>query len=827
MSRVLIVDGNSILNRAFYGVAPLTASDGTPTGAVYGFIKMLKWQIDELKPDYLVCAFDLPDPTFRHKMYDGYKANRSGMPDDLAAQLPFAKASAEAMGFMLITKSGYEADDIIGTVAAKADTAGIDAYVYTGDRDSLQLISEHTRILLAKNKGNVIFDRKLFFSEYGVYPEQFVDVKALMGDSSDNIPGVRGIGEKTALKLIADAGDLDTLYSSLDSYSKGAALTKLTDGKESAYLSRTLAKINTNVPEIDETEVFSARTVDESALLYLFNKLEFTGLAERFGISDEENVPEVHHENACERTECTEDEANNLISDIDEIILFDNDGKLEFFADGKVIVPESFNPSILSGRKIICFDSKSLYKKYGLSSYYDVMLAAYLLSPGEGSYSIERLSKKYLGYEASGADTVAELYKTISPLLENEKMTSLLLDIEIPLALVLADMENCGFKVDCAGIREYMVSIKETADSLAQTIYIKAGTEFNINSPKQLGEILFERLGLPAGRKTKSGYATDAETLEKLRPYSDIVDDILDYRQLIKLYGTYGEALVSLADENGKIHTTFNQTGTATGRLSSSDPNMQNIPVREMLGRELRKYFTADGEGRVLIDADYSQIELRLLAELSGDETMKNSFISGEDIHRRTAAQVFGLPLSAVTPELRSKAKAVNFGIVYGIGAFSLAKNINVPRKVAGEYIDSYLATYPDVDKYLKKSVENAKEDGFTSTMFGRRRYIPELKERNFNVRSFGERVAMNAPVQGTAADIIKIAMVNVSKRLKEEGIDAHLILQVHDELIIDSSVDCAAAASSILKEEMENAVKTDVPLSVEVSSGFSWYEAK
>ncbi len=845
MKKILIIDGNSILNRAFYGVAPLTASDGTPTGAVFGFIKILKRHLDSVSPDFAVCAFDLPAPTFRHKMYDLYKANRSGMPEELAAQLPFAKEAAAAMGFSVVTCEGYEADDIIGTVAADAEKMSTEAYILTGDRDSLQLISDTTHVILAKNKGDVLFDRARFFEEYGISPRQLIDVKALMGDTSDNIPGVKGIGEKTALKLISAAGDLDTLYSEPEKYgAKGANLAKLLSDRDTAYLSRKLAEIDTDAVGFDRQGVFTALSQDDAALSELFTRLEFDRLRDAFGLTEEASpsaapridvisVPTVD-------ISPSELEKSVPVGDTAvDISCSDGTVALSAYFDGKVyraVISEnrlSELSSFFADRPLICHDFKSAVKLLSPAGItpicgFDVMLGAYLLSSGDGNYSEERLVRKYLpDSEVSGAYAARLLCDIIAPMLEAQGMTRLLLDVEQPLAAVLAQMELTGFTVDADKLHRYIASLSDTAEILSEQIFMKAGKRFNLNSPKQLGEVLFEDLGLPSGKKTKTGYSTDAETLEHLRNKNDIVADILDYRQLSKLCGTYGDSLISLAHDDGRIHTRFHQTGTATGRLSSSDPNMQNIPVRDQLGRELRRYFTASAPNRVLIDGDYSQIELRLLAELSGDEEMRRAFICGEDIHRRTASQVFGVPFDSVTPELRSRAKAVNFGIVYGIGAFSLSKDLNISRKTADEYITSYLSTYSGVDSFLRSSVEYAREHGYTVTMFGRRRYIPEISSKNKNTRSFGERVAMNSPVQGSAADIIKLAMISISSVLARGGYDAKLILQVHDELIIDCAADCADEVAELLRREMENAASTAVPLSVEVSTGYSWYDAK
>lgn len=823
MKKLLIVDGNSILNRAFYGIRPLSTKDGIPTNAVYGFINILKKHIDALCPDMLACAFDLKAPTFRHKMFEGYKANRKGMPDELAAQLPYAKEVADAMGFRVVTCEGWEADDILGTLAAKGDAEGVHSYILTGDRDSLQLITEDTSVILVKTKEDILYTPEKFKEEYGISPDQFVFVKALMGDTSDNIPGVAGIGEKTALKLIINTGSLDALYA--DEALGGAgksAKEKLTAGRDSAYMSLELAKISREAPvDFELSELSSSQKNDK--LSELFVKLEFSAFLQRFDLG-----------------EASEKAASLEIPEIGEGSV---SGKVAAMFDGECIIaydgknrirktPLEMREVLESG--VICHDYKKLYKAlipYNIEPVcvFDTMCAAYLLSPGESSYPIEKLSLRYLGVQCEGGDDVLayELEKVLSEKLGEENMTKVLTDIEIPLAPVLAEMEHEGFTLDCDGLHRYVGELCRMQDDLAARIYMAAGREFNINSPKQLGEVLFEEMGLPVLKKTKTGYSTDAETLSKLRRENPIVEDILDYRQVAKLVGTYGENLIALCDENSKIHTSFNQTGTATGRLSSVDPNMQNIPVKGELGRELRRYFKVKSDDYVLLDADYSQIELRLLAEISGDEAMREAFREGVDVHASTASKVFGVPLAQVTPQLRSRAKAVNFGIVYGIGDYSLSQDIGVSRKAAREYIDSYLATYTGVDNYLKSTVAKAREDGYTVTLSGRRRPIPELGAKNKNLQAFGERVAMNSPIQGGAADIIKIAMINVRRALREAGIDAKLILQVHDELIIEANKSCADLAAEILRREMENAVETAVPFTADVGCGVNWLEAK
>ncbi|MBQ4066530.1 MAG: DNA polymerase I [Clostridia bacterium] len=835
MKKLLIVDGNSILNRAFYGVRPLSTKDGIPTNAVYGFITILKKHIDSISPDYLACAFDLKGPTFRHEMYEGYKANRHPMPDDLAAQLPWAKKVAMAMGFTVIECQGWEADDVLGTVAGMADSEGdILSYILTGDRDSLQLITDNTAVILVKTKEDIVYDRETFISEYKVTPESYVHVKALMGDSSDNIPGVAGIGEKTAFKLISACETLDCLYADENLGGAGkSAKEKLIAGKANAYLSYELSKISREAPIGLTLEDIEHNGANKSELLEIFTKLEFSGLAKRF---DFEGAEEHSEKKAPKMPEIVEKSADELSAEEGSIALSVFDGTL-YCATVSGVYKVKGDPSPILEKGFVCHDFKEIYKclmRFGaeVKCVFDTMSASYLLSPGESSYPVEKSVVRYLGEQAKpgeGAEAwyalrlVPELEKALS----EQGMMSVLNDIEIPLSPVLAKMEMLGFRLDTEGLHRYIEQLNELQDQLAQRIYIQAGREFNINSPKQLGEVLFEDLGLPVKKKTKTGYATDAETLSALRAYHEIIDDILDFRQVAKLVGTYGENIIALVDENSRIHTRFNQTGTATGRLSSADPNLQNIPVRGQLGRELRRFFTATDGDHILVDADYSQIELRLLAEMSGDSVMQNIYLEGGDIHASTAAKVFGVSPEMVTKELRSKAKAVNFGIVYRIGDFSLSQDLHVSRKAAREYIDSYLATFPGVDRYLKETVEKAKKDGYTTTLLGRRRPIPELSAQNKNLRSFGERVAMNSPIQGTAADIIKIAMINVDRALTLAGIDARLVLQVHDELIVEASLNCADEAAEILVREMRNAYNTVVPLDVEANKGSTWYDAK
>ncbi len=841
MKKFLILDGNSIVNRAFFGIRPLTTKTGLPTNAVYGFLTIIRKHIEALRPDYLACAFDVHAPTFRHKEYDAYKGTRKGMPDELRAQMPYAKRAAESLGFMVLERPGYEADDIIGTAARMADEMGdIETYILTGDRDSLQLVTERTTVILAKTKEDVHFTREHFISEYGITPEQFVDVKALMGDSSDNIPGVAGIGEKTALKLISSAGSLDSLYENVFAHTTSqSVIKKLTEGKESAYLSRMLAKIFLEVPLPEPAELFSHRGGNAEEFAALCHELEFIGMERRFTLEHCTEAEDTSNECECKDKLCVIEAKLSELKFDSAVPVYYNGEDAAAFSDGKVYLEKDISEDSLKAfiraNKIICHDYKNLLRTLHISGQdvcceYDTMLAAYLINPGKSKYLLADLALEYTSNEpdspAAYAYAISQIHTKTAEILEEYGMTSLMHEIEIPLSAVLADMEEIGFKIDPEGIDKYAKELLKMENALTQSIWMQAGREFNINSPKQLSEVLFEEIGLPAGKKTKTGYSTDADTLEFLRPYHTIISDILMYRQISKLRGTYGEPLINQADECGRIHTKLNQTGTATGRLASSDPNLQNIPIRQELGRELRKYFIAE-DGYVLVDADYSQIELRILAELSGDENMRAAFINGVDIHTAVAAQVFGVDEDDVTSELRRRAKAVNFGIVYGIGDFSLAKDLGITRREAKEYIENYLSTYSGVDAYLKRTVEEAKEAGYTTTMFDRRRNIPEIKSSNKIQRGFGERVAMNSPIQGSAADVIKIAMIGVSRALREAGIDARLIMQVHDELIVEAKADCADLAAEILVREMENAVKTSVPLIADCGMGKTWYDAK
>ncbi len=833
MKKLLVIDANSILNRCFYGVAPLNAPDGLPTNALYGMMNVLVSQLERLSPDYVAAAYDVKHPTFRHDMYPEYKAGRHETPPELLAQFPYSKEIFEAMGVSVVEKAGFEADDILGTLSKMAEAEGdVESYVLTGDRDSLQLIGENTYVLLATNKETVKFDRAQFIEKYGVDPSCFVDVKALMGDSSDNIPGVAGIGEKTALKLISEYGSLDKIYETLPEAKHTPSLrAKLEVGEQSAYLSRTLAKIERNAP-IDVTlSDIEYRGRDDARLYQLFSRFGFLRLIDKLGLR-EAAVSSVVVEDY--ETEQTSVDVIIEKAKKEPLAVWEEDGCLRC-SDGQrgYVCKEDGAPRRFfeeRGVRFICYDVKSIRKRYAdtylaAECSFDVMLAAYILDPGATTYWLDDLRAEYMIGATDNAHLIYRLYRAQDKRLEENGEKKLLTDIEIPTALVLADMELYGFKVDTAGLEEFKEKLSELEARLTEQIFFMAGEEFNVNSPKQLGTILFERLGLPCPKKTKSGYSTASDVLEKLKYSYPIVELVLEYRHVSKLRATYADGLLSAADEYGRVHTTFQQCVTATGRLSSTDPNLQNIPIRTELGRELRKYFVVKNDDYVLIDADYSQIELRILAHLSGDEEMCRAFRWGEDIHTSTAAAVFGVPHEMVSAELRKRAKAVNFGIVYGIGAFSLAQDLGISNAEAKRYIEAYLGRFFGVDGYLKQTIAGAYKNGYVTTVSGRRRVISELSSQNKILRNFGERVAMNSPIQGSAADIIKLAMINVDKKLKEAGIDARLILQVHDELVVESHVSCMEQARRILVEEMENAFSLDVPMPVDVSVGKNWFE--
>lgn len=837
--KLLAIDGNSIMNRAFYGIRLLSAADGTYTNAVYGFMNILQKLKDEVGPDRIAVAFDLKAPTFRHKKYAEYKAGRRPMPEELRGQFPLIKKVLREYGCSVLELEGYEADDILGTLSKKYSSGGNSCVIATGDRDALQLVSDSVNVILTATKAGrpetTVYTPAAVAEKYGVSPSELIDVKALMGDSSDNIPGVAGIGEKTACKLIAQYHNIDAIYNDLESLevTKGVR-DKLERGRENAFLSRWLGTICCDVP-INESEI-TEPSADFAALKATLISFEMYKIADRIIPKDIQPLPTEKPEKSESITVMEDDEA-----DISGCALYFENGVLcAKSGDVAYILHENIPSAVAKAKNITAHDSKQLYHLLGLSDkadfYFDTMLAAYLLDPDQSDYSLGRLGAKYAtpprSFECeyadliSNADMIERLYKTLSEHIEENEQQKLLFDIEIPLAFTLYKMEQDGVMIDCDGIKEFSRSLEREEKSLTQAVYDEVGYEFNLNSPKQLGTALFEKLGLPHGKKTKTGYSTNADVLEKLRYESGAVENLLKYRSITKLRSTYCDGLLRVVSSDGRVRSTFKQTETRTGRLSSTEPNIQNIPVRTPLGRQMRKYFKAQ-DGCVLVDADYSQIELRVLAHIADDETMIKAFKDGTDIHTVTASQVFGLPEDMVTPILRSRAKAVNFGIVYGIGAFSLSKDIGVTVSEAKEYIEGYLSTYKGVSDYMDRVVGEAKEKGYVTTLFGRRRYLPELSMSNHNMRAFGERVARNMPIQGTAADIIKIAMNRVRCRLKAEGLKARLIMQVHDELICEAPENEQAAVERVLKDEMENAVSFSVPLTVDVKSGKTWYDAK
>ncbi len=839
--KLLAVDGNSILNRAFYGIRPLTTKDGFPTNALYGMVTMITRQVEALSPAYCAVAFDLKAPTFRHRMYDAYKAGRKPMPEELAQQMPVAKELLRALGYHVLELEGYEADDLLGTLAGMCEREDCEAYLLTGDRDALQLISENVHVLLATNQETLDMSEEAFFAKYGVRSSQFVDVKALMGDSSDNIPGVPGIGEKTALRLIAEYGSLDGIYETLPTAKHTPSLrAKLESGRESAYLSRTLARICREAPIGLALSDLQSKGMDRAEARRLFLRLEFSAFLKRFDLQNAEPEPLSPCAKApCEILLLSSDALAERIRGRELLALELSDTGIHL-SDGECIfsteeVSGALAEALQTVSRVVCHDAKRLYRATDAAwlralPLYDLMLAAYLVN-SSGVYSLDRLVSDYLceilDESRPPISYFLRLYPEIRAKLCESEQESLLLDLEMPLSRVLADMETVGFYIDREGIRAYGEQLGDVAKALEAQIFFHAGKAFNVNSPKQLGEVLFDTLKLPHAKKTKTGYSTNAEILDKLRPYHPIIQEILDYRQLTKLKSTYADGLLKVADEHGRVHTTFKQTGTATGRLSSTEPNLQNIPIRTELGRELRRFFLPEKEDYVIIDADYSQIELRLLAHVSGDENMIRAFREGVDVHTSTAATVFGVPEEEVTSEMRKRAKAVNFGIMYGIGAFSLSDDIGVSVAEAQGFINRYLAGYPRIDAYLKEVIEKAYEQGYVTTVLGRRRYIPELSASNKMQQKFGERVAMNSPIQGTAADVIKIAMVRVHRALLERGLDARLILQVHDELLLEAHHSCAEEARRLLKEEMERAMACAVPLDVDIHVGRTWFDAK
>ena len=852
--KLLAVDGNSIVNRAFYGVKPLTTKDGQFTNAIYGFMNILNSLIQRENPDGVAVAFDLKAPTFRHKMYDEYKAGRKPMPSELAEQIPVLKELLNLFGYSTIELEGYEADDILGTLSLAAEQNDDVCVISTGDRDSLQLVSEHTTVLLAATKMGrpeiIPCTPEYLMEKYGLTPPQMIELKALMGDSSDNIPGVAGVGEKTATDLIKRFNSIEEIYENLAELDiKEGVRNKLAADKENAFLSKKLGTIYRTVPISTNFSDYAFKKQDKSALAAMLKKLEFYKMLAQMNLEDDSLNEEATEQEPKKTFKVVEfkDFVAQLKNDT-LLTVMPNENTLYFAADDLLAKTEigDNNEELISifvnkKFKINAVNSKQLYKlMFSLCEIplvnFDVTLAGYLSSPSSNSYDVPRLSSEYLKQTPQVENSedelflqlaeAAMLYKPLSDEIEQTGMNMLLCEIEIPLARVLAEMETVGFKLDINGITEMRDSLNQRTADLEQEIYALAGETFNIKSPAQLGVILFEKLGLKSGKKTKSGYSTTAEILEKLKNDHPIINLVLEYRTITKLNSTYCEGLLKAVESDGRVRSTFNQTETRTGRISSLEPNLQNIPVRRAEGRQLRKFFVAK-DGYLLVDADYSQIELRVLAHLAGDKAMINAFKNGEDIHTKTAGEVFNMPPLLVTPKMRSSAKAVNFGIVYGIGAFSLGQDIGVSRAEAQKYIDGYFATYPQIAKYMNEAVETAKENGYSCTMFGRRRYLPELKSSNGNLRAFGERVARNMPIQGSAADIIKLAMIKTRDKLKESGLDARVILQVHDELIVEAEESVAKQAGKILEQEMEHAAELLVPLLVDIHRGKDWYTAK
>ncbi len=868
--KLMILDGNSIINRAFYGVRLLSTKDGVYTNAIYGFLNILERLRADEQPDALCVAFDLKAPTFRHLAYDGYKATRHPMPEELAMQMPLMKEVLGAMNIPIYECEGWEADDILGTAGEICAREGADCVIVTGDRDSLQLVTDRVTVKLVTSKsGQTIttnYTPDVFRAEYGFDPVRLVDLKSLMGDSSDNIPGVAGIGPKTATSLLLEYGTLDGIYEHLPEI-KESVRKKLEKDREQAYLSYDLATIRKNAPVDFVPERNLVREVDNDALYALFHRLEFTRLIARYGLHVPQEAPKPQEKIeavcTCEAvtdaarareiaTRLSKERYVNLAvsEDLSKIAVQLEDAG--FLFSGEAVLDNDFMSTMFGASvKKVTHDCKSLMRTLLERGFpadgfiFDTALAAYDLDATRGDYKLDDVFSQYCGAQIGYADearigkeaaeraallaqsaAVAALYAVLPGKLRECGMEKLYYEIELPLCAVLARMETRGVLVDQMALVAFGNMLELGIEKDQADIFRYAGQEFNINSPKQLGEVLFERLGLPPVKKTKSGYSTNAEVLEKLKSRHPIIEAILDYRTLTKLKSTYADGLVKEIADDGRIHTTFQNMVTATGRLSSTEPNLQNIPVRTELGSEIRKMFVPK-DGWVFVDADYSQIELRVLAHIAEDAHMQNAFTSGMDIHTATAAQVFHVAPEYVTPLMRRHAKAVNFGIVYGISEFSLAEDIGVTRKEAKAYIENYLQNYAGVREYMKNIVAQAKQDGFVTTMFGRRRNLPELKSSNFNIRSFGERVALNTPIQGTAADIIKLAMIHVDKTLREQKLQARLVLQVHDELIVECPIEEREQVTALLTEQMEHVAKLSVPLLAEAKSGASWYEAK
>lgn len=901
MGKLVLIDGNSILNRAFYGIMGskmLQSKDGTPTNAVYGFLAILFKILEDIKPEYLVVAFDLKGPTKRHEMYDGYKANRKGMPDELACQMPIIKEILRAMKIDIVEKQGYEGDDILGTLSVYGEKQGLDVTILSGDRDTFQLATDKVTIRIPRTKMGKTevedFNKAKVEEIYNLEPKQLIEVKGLQGDTSDNIPGVPGIGEKTALKLIQEYKNIENLYKLLEEGKaedvKGKTRERIIENKDLAFLSKELGTININAPIEENLEEFKVEEWDKPKVLKLFKELNFNRYIERFNLASED---EIEPEEVVEKYEVQEidiDKAKEMILKTKE--LFYHFSTKEVNKPGCIIKKEfesfsfynkeenkayfvKLSEDSYNALKEI-FEDKAI-KKYGYKTsedyillkqlgilpqniIYDAEVAVYDLDPSNMKYKMQDVAYQYLDFNMDeylnglgikkqeqinlfeeNADNdeyerylntlycylIQKLYEKTTEELEKLEETALFNNIEMPLVEVLSEMQYEGIQIDKDELEEFGVTLKQNIEELTQEIYTLSGTEFNINSPKQLGEVLFEKLELPVIKKTKTGYSTDVDVLEKLKKEHPVIEKILEYRSLTKLNSTYVEGLKPYINPvTGRIHSYFHQTITATGRISSTEPNLQNIPTRIELGKQLRRAFKPK-EGHLFIDADYSQIELRVLAHISNDEHMIEAFNNNEDIHKQAAASVFKVPINGVTKEQRTHAKAVNFGIVYGISDFGLGEQIGVSRKKAKEYIDQYLEKYSGIKQFMSDIVEEAKEKGYVETLFKRRRYIPELKSKNFNIRQFGARAAMNTPIQGTAADIMKIAMIDVFNKLKERKLKSKLILQIHDELLIETKEEEKEEVKNILKTSMENAIKLKVPLRADVSEAYNWYDLK
>ena len=903
MKKIVLIDGNSILNRAFYGIMGnkmLTTPDGKYTNAVYGFLAILFKVLEDIEPEYLMVTFDLKAPTARHKLYDGYKATRKGMPNELAEQMPILKDILKSMNIKVIEKEGYEADDVLGTMAKRAEKDGFDVTIVSGDRDTFQLTSNRVKVRIPHTKmgktETETFGREEVLKKYGVTPKQLIEVKGLQGDTSDNIPGVPGIGEKTALELVKKYKTIDGIYEAIEKGEddlKPKAKERLLENKELAMLSRTLGTINLEVPIEEDLEEFKIKEWNKEEVFAKFKELNFNRFIDRFDLKSEEGPKQNLAELFEIKTLNTENEIKDLLRKIqnqlvfmlgtetveqEKLIIKKQIKSIYIYIDNIVYeIKFNTNEEFISYFKIIFEDENIQKYSYRLNETYvllmqngiylkgikfDTEIAAYLLNPSNGKYKLDELANQYLSIdipeylEAVGAKqqketqmtlfsqdeanvdfekyqnaiymyTIAKLAEIMNKKLEEINSLELFENIEMPLIKVLAEMQYEGIYVDKQELVSFGDKLKEEIEVIKQEIYKLAGEEFNINSTLQLGNILFEKLKLPVYKKTKKGYSTDVDILEKLKPEHPIIEKILEYRGFMKLNSTYVDGLIVYINEyTHKIHSYFHQTITATGRISSTEPNLQNIPTRTEQGKQIKKAFKAQ-EGNIFIDADYSQIELRILAHISKDRNMRGAFLNEEDIHKQVASKVFDVPLEEVTKEQRTAAKAVNFGIVYGISGFGLAEQLGISRKKAEQYIEQYLDKYKGVKRFMDEIVEKAKEQGYVETLFHRRRYIPELSSNNYMVRQFGARAAMNTPIQGTAADIMKIAMIEVNKKLEEEKLNAKLILQIHDELLIECKIEEKEEVKKILKESMENAVKLSIPLEVEVSEADNWYDVK